>query len=30
MGRPARGADVLEMAQEMIRRAKTIDELRQA
>ncbi len=30
MGRPARGAEVLEMAQEMILRAKTIDELRQA
>lgn len=30
MGRPALGADVLEMAQEMIRRANTIDELRQA
>lgn len=30
MGRPARGADVLEMAQEMILRAKTIEELRQA
>ena len=30
MARPARGAEVLEMAQEMILRAKTIDELRQA
>jgi transposase len=30
MARPVRGADVLEMAQEMIVRAKTIDELRQA
>lgn len=30
MTRPARGAEVLEMAQEMIQRAKTIDELRQA
>ena len=30
MGRPVRGAEVLDMAQEMIRRAKTIDELRQA
>jgi transposase len=30
MGRPARGVEVLEMAQEMIRRATTIDELRQA
>ena len=30
MARPFRGAEVLEMAQEMIRRAKTIDELRQA
>ena len=30
MGRPARGAEVLEMAQEMILRAKTIEELRQA
>ena len=30
MGRSARGAEVLDMAQEMIRRATTIDELRQA
>ena len=30
MGRPARGVDVVELAQEMILRAKTIDELRQA
>ena len=30
MARPVRGAEVLEMAQEMILRAKTIDELRQA
>lgn len=30
MGRPIRGAEVLEMAQEMIRQATTIDELRQA
>jgi len=30
MARPARGAEVLEMAQEMILRAKTIEELRQA
>ena len=30
MGRPVRGAEVLDMAQEMIRRATTIDELRQA
>jgi transposase len=30
MARPVRGADVLEMAQEMILRAQTIDELRQA
>ena len=30
MGRPTRGIEVLEMAQEMIRQAKTIDELRQA
>jgi len=30
MARPARGAEVLEMAQEMIFRAKTIEELRQA
>jgi len=30
MARPARGAEVLEMAQEMILRAKSIDELRQA
>lgn len=30
MARPARGADVLEMAQEMILRAETIEELRQA
>jgi transposase len=30
MARTARGADVLEMAQEMIVRAKTIEELRQA
>jgi transposase len=30
MARPARGVEVLEMAQEMILRAKTIDELRQA
>lgn len=30
MGRPVLGADVLEMAQEMIRQAKTVDELRQA
>ena len=30
MARLARGAEVLEMAQEMILRAKTIDELRQA
>jgi hypothetical protein len=30
MARPVRGADVLEMAQEMILRAETIDELRQA
>ncbi len=30
MARPARGTEVLEMAQEMIRQAKTIDELRQA
>ena len=30
MGRPVRGAEVLDMAQEMIRRAETIDELRQA
>ena len=30
MARPARGAELLEMAQEMILRAKTIDELRQA
>ena len=30
MGRPALGAEVLEMAHEMIRRANTIDELRQA
>ena len=29
-GRPALGTDVMEMAQELIRRAKTIDELRQA
>ena len=30
MGRPARGAEVLEMAQEMILRAQSIDQLRQA
>lgn len=30
MGRSARGTEVLDMAQEMIRRATTIDELRQA
>ncbi len=30
MARPARGAEVMGMALEMIRRAKTIDELRQA
>ena len=30
MARTARGAEVLEMAQEMIVRAKTIEELRQA
>ena len=30
MSRPARGIEVLEMAQEMIRQAKTVDELRQA
>ena len=30
MARPARGAEVLDMAQEMILRAQTIDELRQA
>jgi transposase len=30
MARPARGVDVVELAQEMILRAKTIDELRQA
>ena len=30
MGRPMRGAELLDMAQEMIRQAKTIDELRQA
>ena len=30
MARPVRGAEILEMAQEMILRAKTIDELRQA
>ena len=30
MGRPALGADVLEIAHEMIRQANTIDELRQA
>ena len=30
MARPARGAEVVELAQEMIVRAKTIDELRQA
>ena len=30
MARPARGAEVLDMAQEMILRAETIDELRQA
>ena len=30
MARPFRGAEVLEMAQEMIRRAKSVDELRQA
>ena len=30
MARPARGAEVLDMAQEMILRARTIDELRQA
>ena len=30
MARPARGAEVVELAQEMILRAKTIDELRQA
>ena len=30
MARPVRGAEVLEMAQEMILRAKTIEELRQA
>ena len=30
MARPARGVEVLEMAQEMILRAHTIDELRQA
>ena len=30
MSRPMRGADVLDMAQEMLRQAKTIDELRQA
>lgn len=30
MSRPVRGADVLDMAQEMIRRAETMDELRQA
>ena len=30
MSRPVRGAEVLDMAQEMIRRAETIDELRQA
>lgn len=30
MGRPARGAEVLDIAQEMILRAKTIEALRQA
>ena len=30
MARPARGVEVLDMAQEMIRRAETIEELRQA
>lgn len=30
MARPFRGVEVLEMAQEMIRRAKSVDELRQA
>ncbi len=30
MGRPARGAEVLDMAQEMILRAKKIEALRQA
>ena len=30
MARPFRGAEVLEMAQELILRAQTVDELRQA